>query len=127
MIDVATLTGACVVALGEDISGLFTTQRSLKSRIEKAAAHAGEKFWELPMEMSYKRLLKSDVAEVKNVGSRYGGAITAAIFLSEFVKEGTPWAHLDIAGPAFVGHDGPTAVKGGTGFAVRTFLKMLVS
>ncbi|MFH1016963.1 MAG: leucyl aminopeptidase [Pseudomonadota bacterium] len=125
VIDVATLTGACQVALGEDIAGIFTANRALGARIEKAAAHVGEKVWALPMEMPYKRHLKSDVADVKNVGSRYGGAITAAIFLSEFVKEGTPWAHLDIAGPAFVSHEWPTAAKGATGFAVRTFLKML--
>jgi leucyl aminopeptidase len=125
VVDVATLTGACTVALGEDIGGLFTAHKPLRAKIEKASAHAGEKFWALPMETPYKRHLKSDVADMKNVGPRWGGAITAAIFLSEFVKEGVPWAHLDIAGPAFISHEWPTSSKGATGFAVRTFLGMV--
>jgi leucyl aminopeptidase len=126
-IDAATLTGACVVALGEDIAGVMSNNAPLVGRIRKAGSTAGEKFWELPLEKPYARLLKSDVADLKNVGGRMGGAITAAVFLSEFVPEKMPWAHLDIAGPAFVSHEWPTAPKGATGFAVRTFLRLLAS
>ncbi|MFH1263378.1 MAG: leucyl aminopeptidase [Pseudomonadota bacterium] len=123
-VDVATLTGACMVALGDDVAGLFGNDRKLIDRIEAAAKRAGEKVWELPLEKAYHRLLKSDVADLKNVGGKYGGAITAALFLEEFVGK-MPWAHLDIAGPAFVDRDGAVGPKGGTGFAVRTFLELL--
>lgn len=126
ILDVATLTGACVVALGEDISGILSTHQKLVDRFQKAGKITGEKFWQLPLEKSYTRLLKSDVADLKNVGGRYGGTIIAALFLSEFVSK-TPWAHLDIAGPAFIEREWPISSKGGTGFAVRTFLEFLNS
>ncbi len=124
LIDVATLTGACVVALGEDIAGIFGNDEKLIDRICKASETAGEKFWKMPMEKSYARLLKSDVADLKNVGGKWAGAITAALFLSEFVGD-VPWAHLDIAGPAFIERDWAICPKGGTGFGVRTFLEFL--
>lgn len=125
VIDIATLTGAVMVALGADIAGTMGNDASLIGQIDEASKRAGEKFWELPMEKSYHRLLKSDVADVKNVGGRYGGSITAGLFLSEFVDDDQAWAHLDIAGPAFIERDWPVSPKGGTGFAVRTFLEFL--
>jgi len=125
VIDVATLTGACVIALGDDIAGIMGTDQKLMDEVMKASEHTGEKFWQLPLEKSYKRMLKSDVADLKNVGGKYGGSITAGLFLSEFVPENIPWAHLDIAGPAFIDREWPISSKGGTGFPVRTFLRFL--
>lgn len=126
MIDLATLTGACMIALGEDIAGMFTTQQALGNTLKKAAIQSGEALWELPMPESYKELLKSDVADLRNVSrKRYGGAITAALFLSAFVAENIPWAHLDIAGPAVAEKDAPMTPVGGTGFGVRLILEYL--
>lgn len=125
MIDLATLTGACMVALGEDIAGLFTKDEKLKNDLLKGADSAGEKIWPLPLEESYKELLKSEVADLKNVaGKKYGGAITAALFLREFVGR-TVWAHLDIAGPAWQEKGTDLIPKGGSGFGVRTILEYL--
>jgi len=124
MIDVATLTGACMVALGKRISGLFSNDDALAEELLAAAAEAGERSWRLPLPDDYHKELESDVADLKNVGERWGGAITAALFLREFV-DGRPWAHLDIAGPArFEAEDGYLA-KGSTGAAVRTLLTWL--
>ncbi|HLG20596.1 MAG TPA: leucyl aminopeptidase [Bdellovibrionota bacterium] len=124
IIDAATLTGACMVALGEDVAGMFTFDSKLAKGIGQASERVGERFWRLPMEKAYMRLLKSDVADLRNVGGKYAGAITAALFLSEFVSAGS-WAHLDIAGPAFLEHDSPICPKGGTGFGVRTMREFL--
>lgn len=125
IIDFATLTGACMVALGVDISGLFSNDRNLAEEIKSAAFTAGEKVWELPLEKEYKTMNKSDVADIANIpNSRYGGALTAALFLEEFV-DNTPWAHLDIAGPAFANKPSDISQKGGTGHGVRTVLTML--
>ncbi len=125
MIDLATLTGACMVALGEEIAGVFSKEEKLKEQITKAADTVGEKIWPMPLEKAYKPLLKSEVADIKNVsGKRYGGAITAALFLEEFVGN-IPWAHLDIAGPAWEEKGTAFAPKGGTGFGVRTVLNFL--
>lgn len=125
IIDLATLTSACMIALGSEIAGLFSNNKELAEKLKKSAASAGEKVWELPLEESYKELSKSEVADIPNIPStRYGGAITAALFLQEFINN-LPWVHLDIAGPAFFekAHDfGP---KGGTGFGVRTLLEFL--
>ena len=124
MIDMATLTGACVVALGPLCSGLFANDQALAERLLAAAGTAGERLWQLPLIDEYREGLKSDVADINNVGPRGGGAITAGLFLKEFTN-GMPWAHLDIAGPAFTDKDGPLGGKGATGVAVRTLLTYL--
>jgi leucyl aminopeptidase len=124
IVDLATLTGACVVALGPLCSGLFANDQALADRLIAAADAAGERVWPLPLIDEYRENLKSDVADMNNVGPRGGGAITAGLFLKEFAGE-RPWAHLDIAGPAFVEKDTPLSPKGGTGCAVRTLLAYL--
>lgn len=125
IIDLATLTGACVVALGEDIAGLFSPDDALAGELEKASQVSGEKIWRLPMEEKYFEGLKSGIADMKNTGPRSGGSITAALFLKQFVKE-TPWAHLDIAGPVWAdkenGYNGP----GATGFGVRSLVSWVL-
>jgi leucyl aminopeptidase len=125
IVDMATLTGACVVALGPLCSGLFANDQGLADRLLAAAETAGERLWQLPLIDEYREHLKSDVADLNNVGPRGGGAITAGLFLKEFAGD-RPWAHLDIAGPAFVEKDTPLAPKGGTGHAVRTILTYLL-
>lgn len=128
MIDLATLTGACMIALGEDISGLFVTDETLGKNLVQSAGTSGEKIWELPMPESYNELLKSDIADIRNVTrKRYGGAITAALFLKAFVPNSVPWAHLDIAGPAVAEKNAPLTPVGGTGFGVRLILDYLKS
>ena len=124
IIDMATLTGACVIALGQLCSGLMTNNQALANRLLKAADAAGERLWQLPLIDEYRDNLKSEVADINNVGPRGGGAITAGLFLKEFAGK-TPWAHLDIAGPAFTEKDLPLAPKGATGYAVRTVLTYL--
>ncbi len=125
IVDLATLTGACIVALGNYTAGLMGNDRTLLRRLARAAARAGEKVWELPLDEELRRQLDSDVADLKNVGSRWGGAITAALFLREFVA-GTAWAHIDIAGPAFLEKGGDFYPKGATGFGVRTVTRYLL-
>jgi leucyl aminopeptidase len=125
IIDMATLTGACVVALGPDMSAIFTASDKLQKGILAAARAEGEKVWPMPLENEYMEMIKSDVADMKNSGGRWGGAITAALFLREFVEDGIPWAHLDIAGPALVENDRPYRPAGGTGVMVRTLLRYL--
>jgi len=125
ILDFATLTGACMVALGNDITGLFSNNQSLAKEVKKAAFEAGEKVWELPLEKEYKEMNKSDIADIANIpNSRYGGALTAALFLQEFV-DNKPWVHLDIAGPAFISKPNDIGPKGGTGHGVRTILNLL--
>ena len=126
IIDMATLTGACVVALGPLCSGLFANDPALAGRVLAAAERAGERVWQLPLIDEYRDGLKSDVADLNNVGPRGGGAITAGLFLREFAG-GKPWAHLDIAGPAYVDKDGPLGGRGGTGVGVRTLLTYLTT
>jgi leucyl aminopeptidase len=126
MIDMATLTGACVVALGPLCSGLFATDAPLANRLLAASEASGERLWQLPLIDEYREHLKSDVADFNNVGPRGGGAITAGLFLKEFTG-GRPWAHLDIAGPAFVEKDTPTGPKGATGAPARTILAYLTA
>ncbi|MGH7331525.1 MAG: leucyl aminopeptidase [Candidatus Rokuibacteriota bacterium] len=125
IIDLATLTGACVVALGPLCSGLMTNHRGLTNRLLAAAGASGERVWQLPLLEEYRDHLKSEIADLNNVGPRGGGAITAGLFLKEFTA-GLPWAHFDIAGPAFVEKDGPLTVKGATGVGVRTLLTYLM-
>jgi leucyl aminopeptidase len=126
VVDMATLTGACVVALGPLCAGLMANDRGLARRLLDAAEAAGEGVWELPLIDDYRENLKSDVADLNNVGPRGGGAITAGLFLKEFAGD-MAWAHLDIAGPAFTEKDLPLAPKGATGTAVRTILTYLTS
>lgn len=121
IVDLATLTGACVIALGDDIAGLWSSQDSVAAELAAASELAGEKFWRMPMEEKYFEGLKAVHADMKNTGPRPGGSITAALFLKQFVKD-TAWAHLDIAGPVWTekenGYNGP----GATGFGVRTLV-----
>jgi leucyl aminopeptidase len=125
LVDLATLTGACMIALGTEVAGLMTNNDRWAERVRAAAARAGEKVWPLPMFPHYGECIKSHVADIKNTGnSRYdGGAITAAKFLEEFVGQ-VPWAHLDIAGPAWAEHESATRDPGGTGCYVRTLVEL---
>lgn len=125
IIDFATLTGAALVALGDEIAAMFSNNRDLLDAVKTAAYERGEKVWELPLEKDYKKLNKSDVADIANIpNSRYGGTITAALFLQEFIGN-TPWIHFDIAGPAFANKPLAISPKGGTGFGVRTMLQYI--
>jgi len=128
IIDLATLTGACVVALGNDLAGLFSNDEKLSDSFEEAATLVGDEVWKMPLHMPYLKKMKSDIADLKNIGGgRYGGAITAAVFLSEFVEK-AKWIHLDIAGPAYR-NDEPkgTLGKGATGWGVLSLMKFLSS
>jgi leucyl aminopeptidase len=122
IIDLATLTGACVVALGEEVTGVFANDQTWCDSLLAAASKADEDAWQLPMFDFYSELLKSDVADCRNIGGRWGGAITAAKFLEKFVSE-TPWIHLDIAGPSFAGSNKPHREGGATGCMVRTLVE----
>ena len=123
LVDIATLTGACYVALGGFCSGLFGSNQELIDKLVKAGAESGERLWQLPMYEEYKELNKSDIADIKNSGGRWGGAITAAQFLAEFVGE-TPWAHIDIAGTSDTDKEKGYLVKGATGIGVRTLVNL---
>lgn len=125
IVDLATLTGACMVALGPTIVGMFSNDEQLAQEILNSAQRAGEDMWRMPLSASLKDQLKSDIADLKNTGDRLGGAITAALFLKEFVGE-TPWVHLDIAGPASSKGDGGIYSKGATGVGVATLVDWLV-
>jgi leucyl aminopeptidase len=125
IVDLATLTGACVVALGEKIAGLMANDEAFGDRVEAASKRAGERMWPLPLPKEYRKLLDSEIADMKNIsGGGYGGALTAGLFLQEFVNE-VPWVHLDIAGPARAGSDDGYTRRGGTGFGVRTLLELV--
>ena len=124
IIDAATLTGACVVALGNDVAGLFTNNQAWCDTVAAAARAVGEPVWQLPMYAEYDEQIKGEVADIKNVGDgRWGGAITAAKFLERFVG-GIPWTHIDIAGPAFAEKPRPWTDGGGTGSMVRTLIEL---
>uniref|UniRef100_UPI0030D7D0D0 leucyl aminopeptidase n=2 Tax=Cyanothece sp. BG0011 TaxID=2082950 RepID=UPI0030D7D0D0 len=126
IVDLATLTGACIVALGDNISGLWSTDDTLAEEIKTASETAGEKFWVMPMEEKYFEGLKSPIADMKNTGPRAGGSITAALFLKQFIKE-TPWAHLDIAGPVWADKENGVNNAGATGFPVRTLVNWVLN
>ncbi|MGI8794617.1 MAG: leucyl aminopeptidase [Acidimicrobiales bacterium] len=128
IIDLATLTGACTVALGTEIAGAMGTSTDLLDQIDAASARTGEPFWQLPLPDRYRKHIDSLVADIKNVGAPGGkaGTLTAGLFLREFVDD-TPWAHLDIAGPAFMDVDEAHFTRFGTGFAVRTLLDLIGS
>jgi leucyl aminopeptidase len=124
IIDLATLTGACVVALGNDVAGLMTNDQPWADAVKTAAETSGEPMWQLPMFAEFGEQIRSEVADIKNVGDgRWGGAITAAKFLEEFVN-GKPWVHLDIAGPAFLESSKSWLDAGGSGFGVRTLVEV---
>ena len=124
IIDLATLTGACVVALGNDVAGLMTNDQAWADSVKGAADGCGEPMWQLPMFAEFGEQIRSEVADIKNVGDgRWGGAITAAKFLEEFVG-GKPWVHLDIAGPAFFESPKSWLEAGGSGFGVRTLVEV---
>jgi leucyl aminopeptidase len=125
MVDLATLTGACVVALGPMATGVMTDHEPLRTRVLDAAELTGEMMWPLPLYPDYREQLKSPVADMKNVGSRWGGALTAGLFLKEFVKGDVPWVHFDIAGPAFRDSDHPYWGRGGTGAGVATLVELV--
>ena len=108
IIELSTLTGACMVALGQNVCGFWTENDDLASELEEVAKETEEKSWRMPMEESYKEQLKSKVADIKNIGGRYGGAITAALFLQNFVDKKKPFAHIDIAGPVWSDSIGAT-------------------
>ncbi|HTO82000.1 MAG TPA: leucyl aminopeptidase [Methylomirabilota bacterium] len=118
MIDLATLTGAIMVSLGREHAGLFSNNDALAERLLAAGKAVNEPLWRMPMGDAYDKLINSDIADMKNIGNRYGGSITAAQFLHRFVKD-TPWAHLDIAGMAWTEKDSPVVPKGASGYGVR--------
>jgi len=126
VVDVATLTGAVRVALGDVTVGVFSNNEDFSKKVMVAAADAGERMWQMPMFEEYKEQYKSDVADVKNTGGRYGGAITAAQFVGEFVGD-TPWVHLDIAGTSLTSKEKGHVVKGATGVAVRTLINLVTN
>jgi len=125
MVDLATLTGACIVALGDDIGGLFSPSDALAQELLDSAESAGEKLWQLPMEEKYFDGLKSVAADMKNTGPRAGGSITASLFLKQFVKE-TKWAHLDVAGPVWTEKESGYNSPGGTGYGVRLLVEWVL-
>jgi leucyl aminopeptidase len=125
IVDLATLTGACIVALGDDIAGLWGTDETLIAQIKTASENAGEKFWEMPMEEKYFEGLKSPIADMKNTGPRAGGSITAALFLKQFIEK-TPWVHLDVAGPVWADKESGVNNSGATGFPVRTLVNWVM-
>jgi leucyl aminopeptidase len=122
LIDAATLTGAVVVALGYANAGIFSSDDQMYDRFQKALDKAGEKMWRLPLDDEYKDQIKSNIADIMNTGGRWGGAITAAMFLKEFAED-TPWIHLDIAGTAWMEDNKPWIAKGPSGIAVRSLVE----
>jgi leucyl aminopeptidase len=126
VLDIATLTGAIVVALGHTAPGVMGTDDRLIEDVRNAGERAGERVWPLPLWDEYRELMKSDIADVKNAGGRPAGSISAGWFLREFV-DGFPWAHLDIAGTAYTDREDATRVKGPTGVGVRLFSEFVLS
>ncbi len=125
LVDLATLTGACLVALGTKVAAVFATTAELDQRIREGGSRVGERYWPMPLWREYGVPLKSDVADLKNIATREGGAIYAAMFLKNFVPEGVDWAHLDIAGPAWTDENASVFRPGGTGFGVRTLWELV--
>jgi leucyl aminopeptidase len=124
VIDMATLTGAVTIALGDVNTGIMGTDQELIDEVIEAGREVGEKFWQLPLDKEYSKQIKSDIADIKNVGGRKAGTITAAAFIKEFA-DGVSWAHLDIAGTAWGDEAKPFRAKGPTGVAVRTLLNVI--
>jgi leucyl aminopeptidase len=123
-VDAATLTGACLVALGKGTTGFYATDDELARRVDAAAEGAGESFWRMPLLEELVEQLKSDVADLKHTGERWGGSITAALFLREFVGQ-VPWIHCDVAGPVLADRARGMYPQGGTGHPVLTFLRLV--
>ncbi len=124
MVDLATLTGAIIVALGHEYAGFFSNDDALSAQLHAAGAASGENLWRMPLGEAYDKQIRSDIADMKNIGGRPGGAITAAAFIQRFVN-GKPWAHLDVAGTVWSGKDAPTIPKGATAFGVRLLDRMV--
>lgn len=123
IVDLATLTGACITALGDYVAGIMGTSDALLNKVKAASEKTGEKVWELPLWEEYFDYLRSDIADFKNVGTRVAGTITGGMFLKKFVNE-TPWAHIDIAGPTWYEKDKPYIPKGASGFGVRLLVQL---
>jgi leucyl aminopeptidase len=119
IVDLATLTGAIILSLAHEYAGLFSNDDALAADLDAAGAASGDRLWRMPMGPAYDKLIDSPIADIKNVGPRFGGSITAAQFLLRFIENGTPWAHLDIAGTVWTDKPGATWDKGATGFGVR--------
>jgi leucyl aminopeptidase len=124
MVNLATLTGAIIVSLGKEFGGMFTNSSGLATQLRAAGDQTAEPVWHMPMGAAYDKMLKSHIADMKNIGGPYGGAITAACFLAKFVND-TPWAHLDIAGKAWSDKATATVPKGGTGYGVRLLNQLI--
>jgi leucyl aminopeptidase len=127
VVDLATLTGACVVALGDEMAGYWSNNEALAEALNTAADAGGEGLWRMPLRQSYKKGLKSLLADMKNTGPRPGGSITAALFLKEFVSQDTAWAHIDIAGPVWSDKGKGVNPAGATGYGVRTLVHWVCS
>jgi leucyl aminopeptidase len=125
LIDAATLTGACVVALGYVNAGIFANDDQMYDRFRRALDRAGEKMWRLPLDEEYRDMIRSNIADIMNSGGRYGGAVTAAMFLKEFV-DNMPWIHLDIAGTAWMDDNKAWIAKGPSGIAVRSLVEFVL-
>jgi leucyl aminopeptidase len=119
IIDLATLTGAIIISLGKEHAGLFSNSDELSDKLIAAGKASGDKLWRMPVGPAYDKLIDSPIADIKNVGPRDAGSITAAQFLLRFIKDGVKWAHLDIAGTVWGDKDGPTWAKGATGYGVK--------
>ena len=125
IVDLATLTGACVVALGNDVAGMWSNNKKLSKELLNAAKESGEGLWQMPLHKSYKEGLKSHIADMKNTGPRAGGSITAALFLEEFFDKDINWAHIDIAGTCWSEKNKGLNPSGATGYGVRTLVKWI--
>ncbi|MBA3864374.1 MAG: leucyl aminopeptidase, partial [Erythrobacter sp.] len=119
IVDLATLTGAMIIALGNEHGGMFANDDRLAEQLAAAGKASGDKLWRMPLGANYDKLIDSQIADMKNVGPREGGSITAAQFLGRFIKDGTPWAHLDIAGMVWAAKPGHSWEKGATGYGAR--------
>jgi leucyl aminopeptidase len=124
IVDIATLTGACARALGSAVAGIMGDHPGLIQAVIGAGRNHGESYWELPLVEEYKEMLKTPYADINNIGGKLAGAITAGLFLREFVPEGTAWAHLDIAGPFMVEKKWKYYTEGATGFGLKTFVDL---
>ena len=119
IVDLATLTGAMVISLGHEYAGIFANDENLATQLIAAGEASNNKLWRFPLSAAYDKLIDSPIADMKNIGPREGGSITAAQFLKRYVDDGVAWAHLDIAGVAWADKDGPVWAKGATGYGVR--------
>lgn len=125
VIDLATLTGAILVSLANEYAGLFSNDDALSEQLLGAGKKVGEEVWRMPMGPAFDKMINSDIADMKNVGPRYGGSTTAAQFLERYIKKGTPWAHLDIAGMAWADNEKPGVPKGGSGYGVALLNRLI--